>query len=88
MNITAIAILAIAIEAVITWVKEISSGTIKWQMIAAAIIGILICIAYSADILAGNGLVSTIPYVGCIITGIAASRGSNYFFDLIKSFNK
>lgn len=88
MNITAICILAIAIEAVITWAKEITSGTIKWQMIAAAGIAILTCIAYNADILAMNGLVSTIPYIGCVITGIAASRGSNYFFDFLKAITK
>jgi hypothetical protein len=49
----------------------------------AAIVGILLAIAYHADLLALVGLVSPwSPYVGYIVTGLVIGRGSNFLHDL------
>lgn len=84
MTLTALIILAICTEAVISCIKDAVTGGFKWQIAASLIIGCVIAIAYNADLLATQGIVSNIPFIGNILTGIAIGRGSNFFFDLIK----
>ena len=81
--------MAVVIEGIVTYVKEwFVSGEIKWQQILAAVIGIALAILYNLDLLALVGMVSTLPVVGCVCTGILISRGSNYIFDFIKALKK
>lgn len=47
----------------------------------AAIIGILLCLAYDADLLRLAGLYCPWPWVGPVITGILAGRGANFVHD-------
>ena len=49
----------------------------------AAIVGILLCFAYHADLLALAGLDSGPAFVGYAITGIVVGRGANYLHDLV-----
>lgn len=80
-----IILMAIVIEGVITYIKEIFvNKTVAWQQILGIVLGIVVAIAYNADLFALFGLTSTIPFVGSILTGILLSRGSNYIFDLVK----
>lgn len=77
---------AIIIEGIITYVKTfVVDGNFKWQMLAGVVIGILVALAYNIDLFAMAGLTSVIPFVGCVLTGVLISRGSNYVFDLIKN---
>ena len=52
-------------------------------MLFSIFLGIIIAVAYKLDLPAHFNLKSQIPYVGCVLTGILLSRGSNYIFDLI-----
>ncbi|MDE5600224.1 MAG: hypothetical protein K2I60_01265 [Oscillospiraceae bacterium] len=54
-----------------------------WQMIMSLILGIAVAIAYKLDLPSLMEIKAQIPYVGCILTGILISRGSNYIYDLI-----
>ena len=86
MKMFSIIVMSILIEAVITYVKTlVIDKNIQWQIIAAVILSIVICLIYGLDIPALVGIVSPIPYVGSIITGILVSRGSNYIYELIKT---
>lgn len=79
----------IVIEGIITYIKTFAvEGNFKWQMLVGIGLGILVALAYNIDLFAIGGLVSSIPYVGCVLTGILISRGSNYIFDLIKSLQE
>ena len=79
-----IASFAILIEAIITYFNQfLVQENFCWQMLFSIILGIIIAVAYKLDLPAHFNLNSQIPYVGCIITGILLSRGSNYLFDLI-----
>lgn len=49
----------------------------------AAIVGILLAIAYRADVLALFGLYAWFPFIGWAITGLIIGRGSNYLHDLV-----
>lgn len=80
---------AIIIEGLITYLRTFFiDGKIQWQMLLAIGLGAVVAIAYRIDLFALVGLESTIPLVGCILTGILISRGSNYIFDLFAQIAK
>lgn len=79
---------AIIVEGIITYVKTFFvDGKPQWQMLVAIALGILVAIAYQLDILALFGMISSVPLLGCVLTGILLSRGANYMFDLLKLIN-
>jgi len=86
MEYFAVIYLAVIVEGMITYGKEIFvNGKIKWEMLISILIGVLVAVCYRIDLFALVGLNSTVPYLGSVLTGILISRGSNYIFDLIKT---
>ena len=80
-----LALMAIVIEGVITYIKEIFvNKNVMWQQVLGIVLGIVVAIGYNADLFALFSLTSTIPLLGCVLTGVLLSRGSNYIFDLVK----
>lgn len=73
--------LVIIVEALI----EYFGGPIPsvYKPYAAALLGILLCLAYGADLLALLGYQAAIPFVGNTLTGLLISRGANVFNDLV-----
>lgn len=47
-------------------------------------LGVLLCLAVGADVYSALGVAFAVPWVGTALTGIFASRGSNYISDLAK----
>lgn len=87
-DISKIAITAVLVEGIITYINEFFiSGLAPWQMILSLILGIIIAVAYRFDLPKYLKMESQIPYVGCILTGILISRGSNYVYDTLKALN-
>lgn len=81
--------MAIVLEGIITYFKIIVvDKKIQWQLMLAIGLGILVSIAYQLDFLGILGLVSIVPFLGNVLTGILISRGSNYLFDLIGKVTK
>ena len=75
---------AILIEGIITYINQfLVQESFCWQMALSLALGILVAVAYKLDLPSYFNLNSDIPYVGCILTGILLSRGSNYIFDLL-----
>lgn len=52
----------------------------------SALVGVGLCIAYSADLLAIVGLESQIPYIGAIVTGLLVGRGANFVNDFASRY--
>ena len=76
---------AILIEGIVTYTNQfLIQENFCWQMALSLILGIIVAVAYKLDLPSYFNLESDIPYVGCVLTGILLSRGSNYVFDLIK----
>ena len=76
---------AILIEAIITYFNQFFvQEDFCWQMLFSITLGIIIAVAYRLDLPAHFNLTSQIPYVGCVLTGILLSRGSNYIFELLE----
>lgn len=81
----AIILMAVVVEGIVTYVKEwFVNKTVAWQQIFAIVLGVLVTVGYNADLFALFGLTASIPYLGCVLTGVLIARGSNYIFDLIK----
>lgn len=87
-DISKIAITAMLVEGIITYINEFFiSGIAPWQMILSLTLGIVIAVTYKFDLPKYLNMESQIPYVGCILTGILISRGSNYVYDTLKVLN-
>ena len=87
-DISKMAITAVLVEGIITYINEFwVSGAAPWQMILSLILGILVAVAYKFDLLKYMNMESQIPYVGCVLTGILISRGSNYVYDALKTLS-
>lgn len=87
-DISKMAITAMLVEGIITYINEFFiSGIASWQMILSLTLGIIIAVAYKFDLPKYLKMESQIPYVGCILTGILISRGSNYVYDTLKALN-
>lgn len=80
----ALIVMAILVEAVITYVKEIKS--FKSPLITSILLGIFVSVIYKIDLPATLSITTEIPYVGSVLTGIIMARGSNYLYDLIGRF--
>ena len=75
---------AVLIEAIVTYINQFfMEDGFCWKMLLSLILGIIVAVAYKLDLPSYFNLKSDIPYVGCILTGILLSRGSNYIFDLL-----
>lgn len=87
-DVSKMAITAVLVEVIITYINEFFiSGIASWQMILSLTLGIIIAVAYKFDLPKYLKMESQIPYVGCILTGILISRGSNYVYDTLKALN-
>jgi len=79
-------LMAIIVEGLITYLKTFFvNGKPQWQMLVGIGLGVTVALVYNVDVFALLGIVSTVPFVGAILTGILISRGSNYIFDLINT---
>ena len=84
-----IAAFSILIEGIITYTNQfLIQENFCWQMALSLALGIIVAVAYKLDLPSYFNLKSDIPYVGCILTGILLSRGSNYVFDLITKISR
>ena len=83
-------IMAVTVEGLIEYVKTVGKSIIakEWKTAltqgAALIISIALCFVVSADLYSVVGVNFAFPWVGCLLTGIFASRGANYVSDLVK----
>lgn len=75
-GIAAILALATISEALIEYLGTALPSQIKPYVAAA--LGVLLCLAYQADLLALLGLTARVPLVGSVLTGLLVGRGSNF----------
>jgi hypothetical protein len=77
-------ILAVLIEAIVEYFVVGALGERTYLIrYVAALIGIILCLVYNADLFRAAGILSTVPFVGNVLTGLIVSRGSNYLNDFI-----
>ena len=54
----------------------------------AAAIGVVLCIGFNLDLFASIGIVSAVPYLGTVVTGLIISRGSDYLHQVYGKLSK
>ena len=75
---------AIVVEGIITYVNQfVVDKKFQWQMLVGLVLGVLVAVVYNLDLFELVGMTAAVPFVGCVLTGIVISRGSNYVYDLI-----
>ena len=77
--------LAVTVEGLVEYVKNIIEGERRAVVIqlCALVVAVALCVLAGADIYATLGVTFSVPYVGCVLTGIFASRGANYASDIL-----
>lgn len=85
MSIETLFVLGFLVEAFVEYGKLIFvERSINWKQVAAMIAGIGLALLLNIDVFAMIGLSLTVPYAGVVLTGVLASRGSNWLADFIK----
>ena len=81
-------VMAITVEGLVELGKSIGKAALDGDrktaatQLAALIISCALCMA--ADVYDALGVSFAVPWLGMILTGILASRGSNYIADFVK----
>ena len=83
-------VMAITVEGLVELGKSIGKAALDGDrktdapQLAALIISCALCMAAGADVYDALGVSFAVPWLGMILTGILASRGSNYIADFVK----
>ncbi len=86
MTLNQLAVTAFLVETLLQTIKPLYDKEKGWHndQVFAIILGILVCLGTGVDVFALVGIPMQIPYLGMVLTGILASRGSNIMHDIIK----
>ncbi len=86
MDFPQLALVAFLIESLIQTFKPLYDKDKGWNKDAllALFVGIVLCVATKVDLFVAVGLPISVPYVGATLTGVLASRGSNFVHDILK----
>ena len=82
--------MAVTVEGLIEYGKTVGKAMLDKQYKTAItqgtalILSVLLCFAVGADFYAVLNVQFTLPWVGCLLTGIFASLGANFVSDLFK----
>lgn len=81
--------MAVTVEGLIEYIKTLGKAVLEkaWKTAVtqgcALALGVALCFAVGADLYAALGVTFALPWVGPLLTGIFASRGSNYVSDIV-----
>ena len=79
-----IMLVTVLLEGIITYFNEFFvSGKNPWQIILNLTLGIIVAVSYNIDLTKYMEIKSQIPYIGCALTGILISQGSNYIYKFV-----
>lgn len=84
-NLIGIVLLATMVEGLITYLfGESPEGTTRpYLRYVSLALGVVAAVAYQVDIPAMVGLVSPLPFVSYVVSGLVIGRGSNYLNDIL-----
>lgn len=83
-------VMAITVEGLVELGKSIGKAALDGDrktaatQLAALIISCALCMAAGADVYDALGVSFAVPWLGMVLTGILASRSSNYIADFVK----
>ena len=87
-NFTSLAVVAMFIEAFITYGQTITKEhRIQWQIVFAFVIAAILCYNSDLNLFQFMGISEKYPIIGIICTALVMCRGSNYFFEFYKQLS-
>ena len=87
-NFTSLAVVAMFIEAFITYGNTIAKEhRIQWQVVFAFVAALILCYNSDINLFQFMGLSEKYPIVGIVCTALVMCRGSNYFFEFYKQLS-
>ncbi|MEW5828341.1 MAG: hypothetical protein AB1846_05570 [Chloroflexota bacterium] len=86
LNLTQLTLVAFLVESLIQTFKPLYDKEKGWNKnsLLALAVGIVVSVATGFDLFELLGIEVQFPYVGSVLTGILASRGSNFLHDIFK----
>lgn len=76
--------LAIVVEGLVDWTKEVvKNNKFQWPVIVALIFGEAFAFNYQVDLIAIAGVTGMYPIIGILATGVFLSRGAAYINEII-----
>ncbi len=87
MNLTLFVTIAVLTEGVTDYIRSILGEKAKIPAVIITLaLGIAVCVLSKSDVFSFFSI--DLPYrIGCVLSGILISRGSNYLHDLLKKLN-
>ena len=87
MNLTLFVALAVLTEGVTDYIRSLLGEKAKIPaVIITLVLGIAVCVLSKSDVFALFSI--DLPYrIGCVLSGVLLSRGSNYLHDLVEKLN-
>jgi hypothetical protein len=84
LDFTHLALVAFLVEALIQTLKPLYDKDKGWNAdkVVSIIVGIVVCLVTNVDLFAELGFVVSVPLLGSVLTGVIASRGSNFVHDV------
>lgn len=79
-----ISFLAVVCERLVEYFGASLAAAVKPY--AAAVVGVLLCVLFSADVFALLGFPAILPYAGSAVSGLLIAGGANYINDLLSRF--
>lgn len=82
-------IAAVVVEALVEYAKTIVNAVATKDyktaatQLCAIVLSVGVCFAFGADIFSALGITLNVAWLGTLLTGIFASRGSNYISDIV-----
>lgn len=79
---TVAVVLAVVVEALIEYVKELKSGKFTVEQGIAIVLGLLLAFGAKLDLFQMIEVQFSIPYVGTVIVGLCISKGAGWLHDV------
>lgn len=85
-DLTQLVLLAFLVEALLQTIKPLYDKEKGWNrsMILSIVLGVAICGLAGVDLFEKVGIPLKVPVVGSLLTGVIASRGSNFVHDIFR----
>lgn len=84
---TMVILVAVFVEAIVEWVKDIARSEFMWTKILGYVVGLIILYLLDLDIFIILGLEPAVPFLGTVILAFIVGRGANYAHDILERIN-
>jgi len=78
-----IILVAILVEGVVDWIKDLSKADVRWPKVLALAVAFPLLYLLELDIFQLVGITPPIPVLGTLLLAVVVSRGAGYVHDFL-----